>query len=580
MLTELSIRNLAVIEKVRLHCKSGFHVLTGETGAGKSIVIDALGLIVGGRGSSELVRYGCDKAEIEALFDVPADHPVRDVLARLGIEAPLDEAFVIRREITAQGKSSARINGQIVNLSMLREIGERLVNIHGQHEHQSLLKADEHLELLDAYGDKTIASVKNAYRASYDGYMKKRKELRELRDRSMQSLQMADLYKFQVDEIAAARLKPNEDTDLADERKKLANAEKLYATVSDAYEALYGSGGGLTGMGKALNRFRDVAAFDPAVLLPLHEQMQSAYYQLEDAAYQLRDYRENIEFNPVRLDQIEQRLDLIGGLRKKYGSTIEEILLYLHNAQAELNTIENKDSLIEQLEAELAAESVQLSKLAAELSDKRREAAGKLAAEIENELRDLHMERTKFEVCIAAAESEDGIDFEGRNVKFTRDGIDDVEFMMAPNPGEPLRPLAKIASGGELSRIMLALKAIFARIDRVPALVFDEVDTGVSGRAAQAIAEKMSQLSRQCQVFAITHLPQVASMADAHYAIRKTVDGERTFTNVTDLDDAQRAEELARMIGGASVTESALQHSHEMLAMASAKKSSPWQQAQ
>jgi DNA repair protein RecN (Recombination protein N) len=575
MLSELSIRNLAVIEQVHIHCKSGFHVLTGETGAGKSIIIDALSLIVGARGSSDLVRYGSDKAEIEASLEVESTHPIWHVLASLGIEGYSDEKLIIRREITSQGKSSARINGQIVNLTMLREVGECLVNIHGQHEHQSLLHTEQHIHLLDSYGEQTIKPAKDAYQASYNVFVQLRKELLELRDNSMQALQMTDLYRFQVDEISAAKLKEGEDEALMDERSKLANSEKLHTSVSDAYELLYGTGASITSVNKALNRLSDIMKYDAAVLQPLQEQLQTAYYQLEDVAYGLRDYRESIEFNPNRLDQIEDRLDVISTLRKKYGATVPDVLLYLNNIQAELNTIENKDSLIEELEAKLANEEVILANAALELSSRRTEVASQLAQEIESELRDLHMERTIFKVQIGRAEArgDEGIRCDGLRYKYSSDGIDQIEFMMSPNPGEPLRSLAKIASGGELSRIMLALKTIFARIDRVPVLVFDEVDTGVSGRAAQAIAEKMSQLSRHCQVFSITHLPQVASMSDVHYSIHKEVADGRTFTKVTDLNEQNRIEELARMLGGAIVTDTTLQHSHEMLVLANEKKS-------
>lgn len=574
MLTELSIRNLAVIEQVRIQCKSGFHVLTGETGAGKSIIIDALSLIAGGRGSSELVRYGAERAEIEASFEVAADHPVWNVLGSLGIDASASEGLIIRREITASGKSSARINGQIVNLSMLRGVGEWLVNIHGQHEHQSLLNVEQHLHWLDSFGDEQVQTAKQAYQASYDRYVAIRKELMELKEHSMQALQMADLYRFQVEEISAAKLKEGEDEILLEERSKLANAEKLFANISEAYEALYGSSSGLSAINHAVNRLRDIAQYDAAVLQSLHEQLQTAYYQLEDAAFGLRDYRERIEFNPERLDQIEQRLDLLSSLRKKYGASISDILTYLDHIQKELDTIENKDVRIEQLERQLADEEVKLVDAAITLSGLRAKIAEQLAGEIESELRDLHMERTVFRVQMNRIEDQNGIVCDGNRTKFTRDGIDQIEFMMSPNPGEPLRGLAKIASGGELSRIMLAMKTIFARIDRVPVLVFDEVDTGVSGRAAQAIAEKMSQLSRQCQVFSITHLPQVASMADVHFAIHKEVEGERTFTKVKDLSAEQRVHELARMLGGTSVTETTLHHSHEMLAMANNKKNS------
>ncbi|MVP00144.1 DNA repair protein RecN [Paenibacillus lutrae] len=576
MLTELSIRNLAVIEYVHIGFKSGFHVLTGETGAGKSIIIDALSLIVGGRGSSELVRYGSEKAEIEAVFEVEEDHPVWETLTQLGIEAAAEEQLLIRREVTANGKSSSRINGQLVNLTMLREVGRWLVNIHGQHEHQSLLKSDEHIHWLDTYGEKEIAASLQAYRASYDRYTKLRKELKSLVETSKQSLQMLDLYRFQVDEIAAASLKEGEEIGLAEEKSKLANAEKLYKNVAASYDTLYGNNSGLDSIGKSIARIQDVASIDKTGIAPLLEQMQNAFYQLEDAAYQLRDYRDEVEFNPERLDEIELRLDLIASLRRKYGDTITEILAYSDKISGELATIENKDEIIQKLQDKLAAETSQLAKAALDLSKRRSKIAGRLAQEIETELRDLHMERTQFRVQVAhieAANAQAGLALDNGSVKFTRDGIDQVEFLMAPNPGEPLRGLSKIASGGELSRIMLAMKSIFARLDRIPVLIFDEVDTGVSGRAAQAIAEKLSVLSVSCQVFSITHLPQVACMADVHFYIHKEVEGERTYTRVTDLSRRGRVEELARMLGGVEVTETTLHHAQEMLALADEQKS-------
>lgn len=576
MLIELAIRNLAVIEAVRLSFHNGFHVLTGETGAGKSIVIDALSLVVGGRGSSELVRYGCDKAEIEALFDVPADHPVQDALAKLGIGGQEGEQLVIRRELTAQGKSTSRINGQIVNLTMLREVGECLVNIHGQHEHQSLLKVEEHIHLLDLFGGPRIAEAKMAYESVYDRYTDIVKRLRDVQETSKQALQMVDLYRFQADEIAAAKLKIGEDESLMEEKRKLANAEKLAQSVGDAYHALYDSGKGLDAVGKSLAKLRDIAAYDTAVLQPIVEQMQSAFYQLEDAAYQLRDYREQIEFNPERLDAIEQRLDTLSSFRRKYGESVADILQYLARIQQELLLIENKDETIVQLRKEAEEERGKLAKCAAKLSKLRRESAVALASAIEAELRDLHMERTRLSVQIDPISDPHGPEVNGVPVKLTRSGCDRVEFLISPNPGEPLRPLGKIASGGELSRIMLAMKAIFAAMDRIPVLVFDEVDTGVSGRAAQAIAEKLSRLSRNsCQVFSITHLPQVACMADAHYAIRKAVEDGRTFTRVEDLSREGRIEELSRMLGGVEVTGTTMKHAAEMIAMAEEKKAFP-----
>jgi DNA repair protein RecN (Recombination protein N) len=572
MLTELSIRNLAVIEHVHIRFKAGFHVLTGETGAGKSIIIDALTLIVGGRGSSELVRYGADKAEIEAMFELPLAHPVWHTLTELGISADANEHLLIRREITATGKSSSRINGQLVNLTMLRKTGEWLVNIHGQHEHQSLLNVDEHIHSLDLFGDSEVEAAKKNYQASYDQYMKLQKELRELQETSKQALQMLDLYRFQIDEISAAKLKMGEDETLIEEKRKLANAEKLFQSSSEAYDFLYATNRGLDAAGKAVSRLQDIVQLDPMKLSPLLEQAQSAYYQMEDAAYQLRDYRDGIEFNPSRLDFIEQRLDMITSLRRKYGENIKEILGYLDKIKSEVDTIENKDEHIRKLEDKLAAEEKQLGVAALDLSNLRKGIAEQLAGQIEHELRDLQMERTQFRIQVEQTLDERGILVEGNKVRYSRQGIDQIEFLMAPNPGEPLRGLSKIASGGELSRIMLAMKTIFARIDQIPVLVFDEVDTGVSGRAAQAIAEKMSILSTNCQVFSITHLPQVASFADVHIYIRKEVDQERTFTRVQDMPDSGRIEELARMLGGVEVTETTLHHAGEMLAMARNKK--------
>ncbi|GAA3405436.1 DNA repair protein RecN [Paenibacillus hodogayensis] len=569
MITELTIRNLAVIEQVTVSFRNGFSVLTGETGAGKSIIIDALGLIAGGRGSAELVRYGCDKAEIEAQFDIAAGHPVFVVLAKIGIDTGHEdpERLIVRREVSAHGKSTSRINGQLVNLTMLREVGDCLVNIHGQHEHQSLMKAEAHLEWLDLFESDRIVPVRSEFEQCYDRYAQLKKELRHLQETSKQALQMADLYRFQIEEIGAAELKIGEDESLLEEKRKLANAEKLYQNVADSYDALYGTKG-LSTIAKAVARITDVAGAHAAVLGPLLEQMQSAYYQLEDAAFQLRDYRDNIEFNPERLEEIEDRLTLLSTLRRKYGDNIGEMIAYGQKIQNELELIENKDETMRKLEQALEREKEKLLVIGTKLSELRQEAAKRLASGIEGELKALHMERTRFDVHFAR----NGHSSIGEPPVISRSGLDEAEFMISANPGEPLRPLAKIASGGEMSRIMLAMKSIFARVDQIPVLVFDEVDTGVSGRAAQAIAEKMSDLSKHCQVFSITHLPQVACMADSHYLIHKSVQGERTYTSVEDVRDSVRILELARMLGGVEVTETTLSHAREMIELARVQK--------
>lgn len=574
MLTELMIRNLAVIESVQLSFRQGFQVLTGETGAGKSIIIDALGLVAGGRASADLVRYGTDKAEIEALFDMPADHPLWDALASLGVESQREESIVIRREITASGKSAARINGQLVNQSMLREIGDFLVNIHGQHEHQSLMKADSHLHWLDLFGGPELQEALSSYQQSYDRYSALRKQLKDLQDSGKQALQMLDLYRFQVEEIAAAHLKNGEDEFLQEEKRKLSNAEKLYSHVNDSYDLL-NENGGLLSAAKAMQRLQEIASLDPTLLHPLFDQMQTAYYQLEDASFQLRDYRDDIEFNPERINEIERRLDEISTLRRKYGDTIPEILRYREKISAELSLIENKDEHIQRLQTQVREETDKLVILAQNLSGVRIHTAKTLSGQIEQELKELHMERTQFSARIGRTGEASGNELTNLDepMRFTRMGIDQVEFLISANPGEPLRSLSKIASGGELSRIMLAMKTIFARVDRIPVMVFDEVDTGVSGRAAQAIAEKLSKLSRDRQVFSITHLSQVACMADSHYLIRKSVEGERTYTQVAPLDEEGRVVELARMLGGVEVTDTTLRHAKEMIAMAQSRKS-------
>ncbi|MFD0586815.1 DNA repair protein RecN [Paenibacillus sp. GCM10027627] len=564
MLRELSIRNLAVIEEINVTFHQGFHVLTGETGAGKSILIDALSLVVGGRGSADMVRYGCDKAEMEAMFDLPGHHPVWKQLERLGVQHSSDEMLVVRRELSSQGKSSSRINGQLVTMTMLREVGECLVNIHGQHEHQSLLRVEQHLEWLDMFGGDLLLERKAQYRSAYGSLQKVRSSLREIEDSARHNVQMLDLYRFQIEEITAAELKADEDEQLMEQRKKLLYAGKRMDAVSEAYSLMYG-GKGLDAFSKALVKLSDIQSYDSGVLGPLIEQLQSAYYQAEDAVFQLRDYRDGIDNNPEELAFVEDRLDIINGLKRKYGETIPDILLYLEKTTAERDKIENRDELIEQLRQQEEQLYRHAAELAYELSQLRQHAAERLSITIESELRHLQMPSAKFYVQLdRRGDGEQGI---ARSL-LNGNGMDDAIFMLSSNPGEPPKPLNKIASGGEMSRIMLALKSIFAEIDQIPTLIFDEVDTGVSGRAAQAIAEKLSKLAAKCQVFSITHLPQVACMSDHHYEIRKQVVGERTSTMVSELITEAKIDELARMLGGVEVTEKTRHHAQEMLDLA------------
>ncbi|ANS74921.1 DNA repair protein RecN [Paenibacillus yonginensis] len=571
MLFSLSIRNLAVVEAVDITFDRGFLVLTGETGAGKSIIIDALGLIAGARGSADLIRYGCDKAEMEAAFDLPPEHPVWVKMKEFGLSGDAGELLIIRRDISLQGKSTARINGQLVNLTMLREIGERLINIHGQHEHQTLLRPERHLELLDAYGSSLIGPLKSDYQETYVEFIKTNREYNELRSTSQKMLQMLDMYRFQLEEIAAAKLTVGEDEWLAEEKLKLSHSEKMMDAVSGAYEQLYGQQG-IDVIATAISRLEDIASYDSKKIGPIVEQLQNAYYQLEDAAFGLRDYRDTLEFNPERLREVEDRLDDISSLRRKYGDSIESILSYYEKIRQETDTLENKDEILEQLEEKRAVLLEQLMSRAEALSQARKSCAADLALQIEGELKDLQMQRTSLKVEMGMMEDPSGVEWQGRRIRLTKQGMDTAEFLISPNPGEPLRPLGKIASGGELSRMMLALKSVFARHDQVPVLIFDEVDTGVSGRAAQSIAEKLYKLSATCQVFSITHLPQVACMADNQFLIEKTVTDGRTMTTVEPLSQEGRVKELARMLGGVEITEKTLHHAQEMLNLAEAQK--------
>mgnify|MGYP000462596656 FL=1 len=447
MLETLSIRNLAVVEAVDVVFHPGFHVLTGETGAGKSIIIDALGLIAGGRGSADSIRYGCEKAEMEALFSLPENHPVWETLERLGIRAQKEEHLIIRRELTAQGKSISRVNGQMVNLSMLREIGEQLVNIHGQHEHQNLLKAERHLSLLDTFGEEIIGPLKTDYQEKYSEFAKVEKELRELQESSQKGYQMLDLYRFQLEEISAASLKEGEDVLLSEERVKLSHSEKMMDSVSGSYELLYDRQG-IESIGSVISKLEDAVRYDEKGLKPILEQLQSSYYQLEDAAFQLRDYREEIEFNPQRLEEIENRLDLISGLRRKYGDSIEQILEYYEQIHRETDLLENKDEYLEKLTVKRDGLLSVLMEAANKLSKARQQCALDLAGQVESELKDLQMERTSLKVSLDTLEDPRGFEYQNKRIRLTRQGIDSAEFMISANPGEPLRPLNKIASGG------------------------------------------------------------------------------------------------------------------------------------
>ncbi|OYD09820.1 DNA repair protein RecN [Paludifilum halophilum] len=561
MLREMSIRDFAIIEQVHLTFDRGFHVLTGETGAGKSILFDALALVVGGRSSAEFVRHGAKKAEVEALFEVSKNHPARQKMEELGLDAD-DDNLLIRRDIARNGKSTCRLNGQLITLAMLKQVGEYLLDIHGQHEHQSLLRVDEHLAWLDDFGGKALLDRKKAYQEIYHQYKEIKRELEQIHADEKEIAQRIDLLSFQVDEIAAARLTPGEDEELHQEHSRLAHAESLTKHAGYAFESLYGEGTSAENLSQALRDLEEVIRYDDS-LETVKELVQSAYYQVEEASRELGRYRDELEFDPARLAEVEDRIAVIDQLKRKYGESVEEVIQHGQQAGEELENLVHHDEKKLELEEKLAGLFTRMKEEADALTALRQKAAVRLEKQVEEELIDLNMKGTRFAVAFQE---------EKESPEYLPTGADRVEFRISPNPGEPLRPLVKIASGGELSRIMLALKTIFSDVDGVQTLIFDEIDTGVSGRAAQAIAEKMARLARSSQVLCVTHLPQVACMADIHFNILKESDDQKTRTRVKHLTDQGRTLELARMLGGVEVTETTRTHALEMLRMAEQTK--------
>lgn len=552
MLAELSIKQFAIIDELTIPFDRGMTVLTGETGAGKSILLDAIGLLVGGRGSSEFVRYGQDKAELEGLFLVEPGHPVFAAADQYGIEIE-DGTIILRRDLHSSGKSVCRVNGKMMTLSSLREFGRLLVDIHGQHEHQHLMDAEFHLGILDQFADKTVSPLRDEYQTIFAAWKRVADELKRLSQSEQELAQRMDLLLFQTKEIEAAALKEGEEQSLMEEREELANFERIHQHLRLSYEALSSEATGLDQIGGAMRELDEAATLSNG-LTPLAETVSNAYYLLEDATFQLRNQLDALEFDPVRLDEIESRLALFQQLKRKYGTTIDEVMAYGEKITQELDSMTNREEHLQSLSDELARLEESLTEAGARLTAQRKEAALALEIAIHRELQELYMEKTAFEVRFETG-------------PFKLDGMDRVEFYMMTNVGEPFKPLAKVASGGELSRVMLALKSIFSRSVGVAAIIFDEVDTGVSGRVAQAMGEKIFRLSVGSQVLCITHLAQVAAMADQHLYITKTETDERTKTNVTSLDVTSRVDELGRMIAGAQMTDLTKQHVEELLEM-------------
>ncbi|AHI55863.1 DNA repair protein RecN [Listeria ivanovii] len=556
MLQEMTIKNFAIIESLSLSFREGMTVLTGETGAGKSIIIDALGLLVGGRGSTDFIRHGEERLELQGLFALAEDNlACRDALLEHGIDAT-DDMVVLERSLFRSGKNSCRINGKLVTTVLLRQIGSKLIDIHSQHEHQELMNEEFHLSLLDRFAADKIKPALTKYQAKFKEYQSISKEWQNWTKNERELAQRLDMLRFQQKEIENANLQAGEEDRLLEQKNILANFEKLNENLQGAYTAIQGEPGGLEFIGEAMRQM-DSAASIHTDYKAVSEAISSSYYMLEDSMSQIRQSLDQLEFQPEELNQIESRLNDLNQLKRKYGKTIEDIIHYEQEISSEMEKLTDSESHVGHLETKLANLKAELTKQAAILTDIRKKAATTLEKQIKQELNQLYMEKAIFSVR-----------FETEKMELTETGQDSIVFYMSTNPGEPLKPLAKIASGGELSRMMLALKTIFSRHQGITSIIFDEVDTGVSGRVGQAIAEKIYAVSVGSQVLCISHLPQVAAMANHHYYITKKVQNKRTTTSVTILTGDEKVEEISRMIAGIEVTELTKQHAKEMIEQA------------
>ncbi|MCI6607160.1 MAG: DNA repair protein RecN [Mitsuokella jalaludinii] len=563
MLKSLTVWNFALLEHVQVEFQSGLNILTGETGAGKSILIDSLGAVLGARMSADMVRSGCDWLRVEAVFSLEDESlGLHELLTQQAIDDS-DKELIITRQLTRAGRSTALVNGCHVTLAILRQIGAYLVDIHGQNENLALLKEENQFHLLDGY-DPDVAEALAAYECAYREWREKKKAYDEKQQASREYAQRLDMLHWQDKEISEANLKAGEDEALEAEIRKLSHAEKIVGSIEESYELLEGGGGSGLGVLPALSQVKkdleDISRFDDA-LANAQKMVEEAYISLQEASYELRDYGESVEFSPARLDQLQSRMDVIYRLCKKYGATLSDVLAHQEKVERELSEIENYDEDIAALEKEIAALEKELGKKAAALTELRRAAAKDLSSAIEEQLFALGMPKAQLAIRVEPA-----ADYGPR-------GRDEVAMFFSANPGEAEKPLQKVASGGELSRIALAIKTVASSRDSsVPSMVFDEIDTGIGGRTAQMVAERIALVAQYKQVLCITHLPQIACMADAHLYISKRTEEGTTATQIRPLSERERISEIARMASGADMTTASLDNAREMVSHAKMKK--------
>ena len=563
MLKSLTVWNFALLEHVQVEFQPGLNILTGETGAGKSILIDSLGAVLGARMSADMVRSGCDWLRVEAVFSLEDESlGLHELLTQQAIDDS-DKELIITRQLTRAGRSTALVNGCHVTLAVLRQIGAYLVDIHGQNENLALLKEENQFHLLDGY-DPDVAEALAAYECVYREWREKKKAYAEKQQASREYAQRLDMLHWQDKEISEANLRPGEDEQLEADIRKLSHAEKIVGSVEESYQLLEGGGGNGLGVLPALSQVKkdleEIGRFDDA-LQNAQKMVEEAYISLQEASYELRDYGESVEFSPERLDQLQSRMDVIYRLCKKYGATLGDVLAHQAKVEQELTEIENYDEDIAALEKEIAALEEKLGRKAAELTRLRTAAANNLSSAIKEQLFALGMPKARFHIRVEQAED------------YGANGRDDVAMFFSANPGEAEKPLQKVASGGELSRIALAIKTVASSRDSsVPSMVFDEIDTGIGGRTAQMVAERIALVAQYKQVLCITHLPQIACMADAHlYISKRTVEGT-TATQIRPLSERERISEIARMASGADMTTASLDNAREMVSHAKMKK--------
>ncbi|MBU5677555.1 DNA repair protein RecN [Alkaliphilus sp. MSJ-5] len=568
MLLELEVRNFALIDELNIAFHKGLNILTGETGAGKSIIIDAVNMAIGERADRNLIRSGSDKCMVQAIFSANDLNGFDDILEQYGIEIDSENILVVTREIHSNGRSTCRINGIIVTQAVLKMITQRLIDIHGQHEHQSLLNSSFHIDMLDSYGGKEILSLVDSVSKKYSELQVLERELSSICFDEMERERKIDLMKFQIEEIESANLITDEEEELGKQRNILSNSEKIYRTLSNAYETICGENLDTSVLDKLSNIVHSmygIVSLDEN-FLDFNNILEEAKYKLEDVARDIRDYKDQIDFEPKVLEHIEMRLDLINSLKRKYGSSIQEMLQYKARLEADLWEFENNEEEIGRIKKEIDSKSKELRNLSIELSLLRRTIAADFEKKITGILLTLNMGKVQFKVSFDNKENDYS------SIKFTSKGIDQIEFTISTNLGEPLKPLSKIASGGEMSRIMLAFKTILADVDNIPTLIFDEIDTGISGRTAQIIGERLYDISNHHQIICITHLPQIASMANHHYLIEKIEKENNMKTIVKKLNREKRIKELGRLLGG-ELTDITIKHAEEIIDQAHLRKS-------